>query len=64
MSNKKPSDKEIIDGWARVCENYIPRDLTTLEKHQLETAELLEQQAKKTQFVLGELIPGSFRRGY
>jgi hypothetical protein len=48
----------IVEGWARVAQEYTPRPLTTLERHQMERAELVERQAQETPFVLGELIGG------
>jgi hypothetical protein len=47
-------DKEIIAGWARVTEEYEPRSLTPKEQAQVERAELEEQIAARTPFVLGE----------
>ena len=48
-------DKEIIEGWARVAEDYEPRPLTVKERHQVERAGLIEEQAKRAPFTLGEL---------
>jgi hypothetical protein len=55
---KDENAEEIVKGWARACENYTPRPLTTLERHQMERAELIERQAAETPFVLGEPIHG------
>lgn len=51
-------ERKIIEGWARLADEYEPRELTTLELHQLERAELNERQAAETPFVLGEPLPG------
>ena len=55
-----PTDKEIIDRWARVAENYEPRPLNAYEQAQVERAGLEEKIAERTPFVLGE--PIGFRR--
>lgn len=49
------TEAEIIEGWKRVCEDYEPRPLTTLERHQMEQAELAERQAAETPFKLGQV---------
>lgn len=54
-----PDDEAaIVEGWARVAEEYEPRPLTILERHQVERAALAEKQAQETPFILGELLPG------
>ena len=51
-------DREIIEGWARVAEDYEPRPLNSLELRQFERLALEERLAKRTPFVLGEPIHG------
>ncbi len=46
----------IVEGWARVAETYEPRPLNTIERHQVERAELAERIAERTPFTLGEPI--------
>lgn len=50
------NEKEIIEGWARTAAEYEPRPLNERERHQVERAELMERQAARTSFTLGELI--------
>ena len=48
------NEKEIIEGWARVAEDYEPRELNALEKAQCKRAALNEKIAENTPFVLGK----------
>ena len=52
----KEDEKAIVEGWARVAENYEPRSLNSLEQAQVERAALNEEIAKRTPFVLGQPI--------
>jgi hypothetical protein len=45
-------DRAIVEGWARVCEEYTPRPLNPLEQAQVERAALEERLAQKMPFVL------------
>jgi hypothetical protein len=45
-------EKQIVEGWARVAEEYEPRELNPLEKAQVERAELEEKLAKTKEFTL------------
>ncbi len=56
-------EEAIVAGWARVAEDYEPRPLNTLERHQVERAALSEKQAQETPFTLGEPLPGHRRAG-
>jgi len=47
-------EKEVIEGWAKVAKDYVPRPLTQLEQNQIERAELEERIAEKTSFTLGK----------
>jgi hypothetical protein len=49
-------DKEIIEGWERVAKDFELRELTSLEKRQVARAEIEEELAKNTPFILGELL--------
>ena len=56
-TNAEPvDDAAIVDGWARISEEYQSRDLNAHEQAQLERASLAENQAKKTPFILGNPI--------
>jgi len=48
-------DNEIIDGWDGINE-WQPRALTTVERHQIQQAELEEYMSNRTPFKLGEPI--------
>jgi hypothetical protein len=50
----------IVDGWARISQEYQPRNLNEQEKAQVERASLVERQAKKTSFQLGNPIRFGF----
>jgi hypothetical protein len=50
------NEAAIVDGWARIAEEYQPRDLNEHEKAQTERASLAESQAKKASFKLGNPI--------
>jgi hypothetical protein len=54
MRKLDKEEQEIIDGWAELAEEYEPRSLNAKELAQVQQAELEEEIAKKTPFVLGE----------
>lgn len=61
MPNKlqKPlseDEKEIIKGWILISTDYRPGKLSEDEKEKFRTARFLEEQGKKTHFILGEPI--------
>ena len=56
----QPNDAAIVNGWARISEEYKPRNLNQHEKAQVERASLAESQAKKTPFKLGNPIRFGF----
>lgn len=47
-------EREIIEGWARISTEYRPRELSEEEKGKFQRARFLEEQEKKTKFILGE----------
>lgn len=53
---KDCDEKLILEGWARLAEEYEPRPLSIVEQHQVERAVLNEEIAKRTPFVLGQPI--------
>jgi hypothetical protein len=60
IDNKKEKEDSIVEAWSRICKEYNFSGLTDQEKAQFERAQLAEEQAKKTHFVLGEPIRNSF----
>jgi hypothetical protein len=54
------NETAIVDGWARISEEYQARDLNGQEQAQVERASLSEYQAKKTPFTLGNPIRFGF----
>lgn len=52
----KEDEAAIIEGWARLVEEYEPRPLNPLEQHQAERATLEEEIAKRAPFILGQPI--------
>ena len=54
------NEEAIVNGWARIAEEYQPRNLNEQEKAQVERASLSESQAQKTPFTLGNPIRFGF----
>ena len=44
--------EQIVMAWELIAKTYVPRKLTTEERHQFEMAVLIEQQEKEKSFVL------------
>jgi uncharacterized protein YqeY len=57
---ERHDEAAIVDGWARIAEEYQPRNLNEQETAQVERASLTESQAQKTQFTLGNPIRFGF----
>lgn len=51
--NNKEQEQKIIKGWARVTQEYQMGQLNEYEQAQIERAQLAEEQAKRTKFILG-----------
>jgi len=59
LGNEKEKEVSIIEGWAHISE-YRFNGLSEQEKAQFDKAQFAEEQAEKTNFVLGEPIKRSY----